>query len=245
MSRGLRCTAVWVAVSLGLAALVRATARDLLALGSPTTWAAGFDTALVPVCSAALVACAAWFWCVTTVTAVEVLRSPSPTALAGGGAARRVVLLLCGAAVASQIAVPAHAADRADDRSGGVPSLAGLAVPDRAVSGEVRRPVGRPAGEARPLARPGFADGTQPATGAAAHDVVVRPGDSLWSLAEQALGPEAGVADLVDHWHRTYAANRPVVGDDPDLIHPGQRLRLPSPDPTTHPSQSSDHEEHR
>jgi nucleoid-associated protein YgaU len=51
------------------------------------------------------------------------------------------------------------------------------------------------------------------------------------------------VTALVDHWHRTYAANRQVVGTDPDLIHPGQRLVLPPTD--QHREENSDHEEHR
>jgi hypothetical protein len=47
--------------------------------------------------------------------------------------------------------------------------------------------------------------------------VVVRPGDSLWTIAA-----ERGCT-----WTALYAANRAVVGPDPDLIHPGAVLRLP------------------
>ncbi|MGW0465541.1 transglycosylase family protein [Streptomyces sp. NPDC003027] len=58
----------------------------------------------------------------------------------------------------------------------------------------------------------------------------VTPGDSLSRIArEERVG---------GGWQRLYAANRTVVGDDPDLIHPGQRLTLritapakPSPAP--------------
>jgi nucleoid-associated protein YgaU len=59
--------------------------------------------------------------------------------------------------------------------------------------------------------------------------VTVRPGDSLWDLALDQLGPDAGAADVDLHWHRLYRLNRPLVGPDPDLIHPGQQLRLPPP----------------
>lgn len=62
--------------------------------------------------------------------------------------------------------------------------------------------------------------------------VTVAPGDSLWSLARHRLGPDAEdarVALLVDRTHRL---NRAVVGPDPSLIHPGQRLRLPDPHPS-------------
>lgn len=47
--------------------------------------------------------------------------------------------------------------------------------------------------------------------------VTVRPGDSLWSIAA-----EHGCT-----WTALYAANRAVVGTDPDLIRPGAVLRLP------------------
>ena len=59
-------------------------------------------------------------------------------------------------------------------------------------------------------------------------EVVVRPGDSLWRLADARLAttaPVGEVADLVDHLHRR---NREVIGPDPDLIRPGQRLVIPS-----------------
>ena len=48
---------------------------------------------------------------------------------------------------------------------------------------------------------------------------VVRPGDSLSSIA---------VARAVrGGWQALYAANRPVIGPDPDVIHPGTVLVLP------------------
>lgn len=65
------------------------------------------------------------------------------------------------------------------------------------------------------------------ATGA----VVVRPGDSLWRLAEQELrrrgGAAPGDAEIAQAWPSWWAANRDVVGDDPDLIQPGTRLAPP------------------
>ncbi|GGT00861.1 peptidase [Streptomyces tanashiensis] len=46
----------------------------------------------------------------------------------------------------------------------------------------------------------------------------VAPGDSLSKIARE--------EHVKGGWQRLYEANRPVVGDDPDLIHPGQRLTL-------------------
>lgn len=67
------------------------------------------------------------------------------------------------------------------------------------------------------------------AAGSAGTDgpVVVRPGDSLWSIAADALGGDARPARVATAWPRWWAANRDVVGDQPDLIHPGERLRPP------------------
>jgi len=56
---------------------------------------------------------------------------------------------------------------------------------------------------------------------------VVRRGDTLWSIAAGRLGPEAPAAEIDDEWHRWLAANRDVIGPDPDLILPGQLLRPP------------------
>ncbi len=69
----------------------------------------------------------------------------------------------------------------------------------------------------------------------AAHDLVpVRRGDSLWSIAARHLGPGATDAEIAWEWPRWYAANRDVVGADPDLLAPGQLLRPPpSTSPTT------------
>jgi hypothetical protein len=57
--------------------------------------------------------------------------------------------------------------------------------------------------------------------------VVVRAGDSLWSLAASRLPSSAPEAAVDAAWRRLYEHNRTTVGPDPDLIHPGDRLRLP------------------
>jgi nucleoid-associated protein YgaU len=59
------------------------------------------------------------------------------------------------------------------------------------------------------------------------HVVVVRPGDSLWAITDRHSLPDATAAQLTRGWHGLYARNRAVIGDDPSLIHPGQRLTLP------------------
>jgi nucleoid-associated protein YgaU len=60
------------------------------------------------------------------------------------------------------------------------------------------------------------------------HEVVVHRGDSLWSIAARGLGPDATDAEVAEAWPHWYAANRDVIGPDPDLILPGQVLRAPA-----------------
>jgi hypothetical protein len=57
--------------------------------------------------------------------------------------------------------------------------------------------------------------------------VTVRHGDTLWALAANHLGPSATNQDIAVEWPRWWSANRDVIGPDPHLIRPGQRLRVP------------------
>ena len=55
---------------------------------------------------------------------------------------------------------------------------------------------------------------------AAQHDTyVVESGDSLSKIAQRQYGD-------MNQWRRIYEANQDQI-KDPDLIHPGQRLRIP------------------
>ncbi|MBB2890757.1 LysM peptidoglycan-binding domain-containing protein [Flexivirga oryzae] len=58
-------------------------------------------------------------------------------------------------------------------------------------------------------------------------EVVVHRGDTLWSIAAAHLGPHADAQAIAAEWPRWYAANRHVIGDDPDLLCIGTRLRSP------------------
>ena len=57
--------------------------------------------------------------------------------------------------------------------------------------------------------------------------VVVVRGDCLWTIAAHHLPSSASDADIDGAWRLWYAANRAVIGDDPNLILPGQQLRPP------------------
>lgn len=64
-------------------------------------------------------------------------------------------------------------------------------------------------------------------------EVVVRRGDTLWDLAARTLPPTATDAEIAAEWPRWYAANAATIGADPDLLLPGQRLRVPATDLAT------------
>ena len=57
--------------------------------------------------------------------------------------------------------------------------------------------------------------------------VTVGPGECLWSIAARHLGPAATDAEIAGAWPDWYAANRTVIGADPNLLQPGQRLVVP------------------
>jgi resuscitation-promoting factor RpfA len=55
-------------------------------------------------------------------------------------------------------------------------------------------------------------------------EVTVRPGDSLWLIAVRRLGAGATPSQIDAVWREWYAANRALIGADPNVIHPGQVL---------------------
>lgn len=58
--------------------------------------------------------------------------------------------------------------------------------------------------------------------------VVVHRGDTLWGIVASSLGEGATDAEVLRDVVRWHEANRDVIGDDPDVIHPGQVLRAPA-----------------
>jgi LysM repeat protein len=66
-------------------------------------------------------------------------------------------------------------------------------------------------------------------------EYTVQPGDTLWGIAQRAYNDP-------EDWDTIYDANKGIVGNNPNLIYPGQRLQIPlqsdpikkKPVPTTH-----------
>src|SRR3954470_13108523 len=79
-------------------------------------------------------------------------------------------------------------------------------------------------------AAPSVAAAPRPARGGETPtEVVVHRGDCLWSVVARHLGPTATDDEIARAWPAWYAANRAVIGSDPALLLPGQRLLAPSP----------------
>lgn len=204
-----RCATVWlvstsVAGALGWWLLPALTATPgILTAGR----AASFETMLVSLAAVVAAGCIGWLWLVTTLTAAAAATGRVRSRLDGcPDAWRRLVLSACGVALAFGLLVPADAVTLPStgqgDHGRGAALVQGLPLPDRPSSG------------------PSPARGAGPAT-PRGELVVVSAGDTLWAIAGEELAAGA------PHWRRLYAANRKVIGDDPDLIRPGQRLRVP------------------
>lgn len=57
--------------------------------------------------------------------------------------------------------------------------------------------------------------------------VVVRRGDTLWSIAATRLGPSATDVEIARAWPRWHETNRAVIGADPHTLLPGTQLTPP------------------
>lgn len=125
--------------------------------------------------------------------------------------------------------------DPAPGTVGAAPTPSAAASSAPSTPSDATAPPAPPAPAADPLpvpsSTPPAAARPSPVVPAPAAAVVVRAGDSLWSLAEASLR-RAGTSEPTDRqvaqaWPRWWAANREVVGDDPDLLLPGTVLRAP------------------
>ena len=158
-----------------------------------------FAARLVWLCAAAGLAGAAWLWLLATAVAVE--------AVTGVGAA----------------GVPLPGAPPG---AGGLRDRPGRGLP------RARRHPAPPT--PTPTMRPSSWTGLPlPDRAVGAHAPTARwwsgPGDTLWALAERTSQRGPRYAAVTARWHRIYHLQPGRDRPDPDLIQPGQRLRLPRP----------------
>jgi hypothetical protein len=212
-----RCVAVWAGVTAGTVAL-------LAWLATTTTRPGGSDVVgwLTTGCSVVTAGCVGWLWLLTTLLVVDALRG-RPARRAGiPDVVRRLVLAGCGltlvsggaALVAAPVQASGPAADHAPRAAASETLLVGLPLPDRTTSTTAwLAQLGRHTATRRPEPRRA--------------SVVVAPGDTLWSIAAHSLADSPDALEVERRWREIYHANRDVIGADPDLIVPGQRLVLP------------------
>jgi hypothetical protein len=240
----------WLGLSAALA--LAAYAAHQLAPGSERAVALG--TVLERACPAVVgrVVLGALGIAVTAGVAGPALAAPALPD--GGHIAARALAAATRPSGDEHAAGPAHRPGRVPQGLQGAGLLSGLALPDLPVgSAPVRAraatpaearagaPAAAPGGGSRrttalptpalptpalpttALPTPGSPDGgPRPVTG-----LVVRPGQSLWSIAAQLLPPSATDAQITGAWHRLHHANLSRIGSDPDLILPGTHLAVP------------------
>lgn len=204
------CLALWLAI--GAAAALGTAAPGVLGRAADR-----LARALLPSAARRLVAGALSAGVVLgPVTAA----AAAPGALTGAAAPRREVAALVAPSWPTDPATPAPGRAAVP-----APTWPGMSVAAR----------GRPTRSQPPTSRPTSAPAGQPATsgrpkaapGRTGRHLVV-PGDSLWLIAASRLGPDPDAARIARSWPRWYAANRTVIGADPDLLVPGEVLREPT-----------------
>ena len=216
-------------------------------LGAPRAWLdrVGADTAAARLAGAGLWIVAVWLG----IGVLAVLTSELPGGV-GRSAARlaavalpHVVLrMLAGAAGLGVLIAPVAAtAQRAPSAptAPAWPSSAAPTAPAWPTAAPARAPAPRPASRHSPADHPAHHPAHHPVNRPAAHPargparrvpVSVRAGDSLWSIAADHLpAGHRSPARVAASWPRWYAANRGVIGADPDHIETGQHLIPPHP----------------
>lgn len=196
---------LWAAVTATVVTVGRITLSEASALAMAP--GPDFASLLVQLCSVVALVAMAVLWWLTTDVVRQVVRTatptPTPTLPRRPGPIRGLLLAACGLAAFSATTAGAAFGQDGTDAALSAEALDGLPLPDRAT-------------------------GNGPAAEASGSAVVrVRAGDSLWAIASRALGPGASAADVTSYWQRIHATNAAVIGSDPDVLLPDQRLHLP------------------
>lgn len=201
-------------------------------------WSAGAATAPMTVVHLAALGLAVWLAVIAALHLVALVRPGSAVRAVYGAVTTTAVRQALGgtAVVALSLPTPAAALDdpteppppasppivlvAADD--GAPATTADIVLRDLGPTTETTAPT-------EPSSTPAHTggEGGAPAPTTVWH---VEPGDHLWHIARETLRDRALPADDADvdrYWRRVIAANTGVVGDDPDLIHPGDTIVLP------------------
>lgn len=213
-----RCLCVWLFTAVAASAVLLGLGPELAAargLTDPVARAeVRFDALLAIAAAVALATCSLWFWAATTAVVAQALTGRLRTVRGCPDGVRRLLLVACGLALTASATAPAVADSTAgrppapDDD----PPVSGLPLPDRVA---VEPPASHPSAATRTVGQAGEVH-------------VVRAGDTLWEIAAHSLPAAASDADIDRRWRDIWATNRRAIGPDPDLIHPGTTVHLPS-----------------
>ena len=177
--------------------------------------APGFPDLLMALAAWLMVGCACWSTVISAAALLEATTTGRVRATVWVGcppALRRLLVAGIGAALVSGVPGQTQAVTVATT------SLTWASSDRPAPAGQRALPV-----PARPVGRP-----------SPSPRVLVRPGDNLWQLAAVRLPASASDGEVALQVERIHRRNQEVIGPDPDLIHPGQRLVVPVPG--QHPS---------
>lgn len=228
------------AVALALPGVAPVVDPLLSGSGTPAT----YDALLVALASTALLVAAPWCWVLVVLVCIDALRGAERRRGGCPVVLRRGVLLALGVTTAVALAHPATAgtAPAADPSTTGETAVGAAGAVGALAGGRAASPTAELL-DGLPL--PDRPDGLVPAVGPATaadagtgrgsgspagdedlpHHVVVT-GDDLWSIAAAHLPPAADDTAVLEATLTLHRANADVIGPDPDLILPGQRLDL-------------------
>jgi len=225
----------WLSGDLLQPALAAVTGRGPAGLAEVS-----FASALDAACAAVLLGCVGWLGLGSALTvlayAAAVLSPASATTavletLADRGCPRRLrrlVLACLGVAIGATgpaIADPPDVIDRLGAQGSAAEGISGLPLPDRTTGSA---PTLRSTPALRSTSATRSAPGArQVESSEPARPVLVRPGDSLWTIASDLLPASASDRAVTAAWHRLHGKNRAAIGCDPDLLLPGTRLDVP------------------
>jgi hypothetical protein len=225
-----------VLADLGALVTLRPHGSLIARLRHPASWIAqvGADRVVATLCATGIWLAAAWL--ALGIAGATVAALPGSIGRVGHRVARAVLprtlyRIVAGAAGLGVLLSPVLASGAPAPR----PGSAVAAMPTPTPQWPSDAPVPVPLWPTNPAARPTRTPEhrrAQPSRSAPHRSqpqpVVVRRGDTLWRIAADHLPGHPSAQRIAASWPRWYAANRAVIGADPDLIVPGQHLYPPA-----------------
>lgn len=176
-----------------------------------------------------LVALAAWLmvgWLVLATTTALTARAPGAMGRTAAAASRHVTPALVRRALGGTAALGLAVSPVLLPNG----ALAAACAPGRLPTLDRTAATCAPASSPASVIPPPAATALAPALPVAARTRTVVAGDTLWGLAAEELDAAdrpATASRIAERWPAWWHANRPVIGDDPDLIHIGTVLVVP------------------